>query len=66
MKCGEYPMTTLKRRSDGKVSRSGEIKLGRFETSSLKDVEEDIANHKKILIDMSKIYHQTTNNEVKS
>ena len=42
-------MTTLECRSDGKVSRSVEIKLGRFETSSPKDVEEEIANHMKIV-----------------
>ena len=58
-------MTTLKRRSDGNVSRSGEKKIERFETSPPKDVEEDIANLIKILKDMSKMFHQTTSNEIK-
>ena len=59
-------MTTLKRHRDGKVSRSGEIKQGRLEISLPKKVEEELANHIKILKDMSKMFHRTTNNEVKT
>ena len=58
-------MKTLKRHRDGKVSRSGEIKLRRFETSTLKEAEEEMINHMKNLKDMSKMFHRTTNNEVK-
>ena len=59
-------MTTLKRHSDGKVSRSGEIKLGRFGTSSPKYVEDEIVSHMKILKNMVEMFQRTTNNEVKN
>ena len=58
-------MNTLKRHSDERVSCSGEIRFGSFETSSSKDVEEEIESYFKILKDMSKTFHRTTNNEVK-
>ena len=58
-------MTTPKRHRDGKVSRSGEIKHGRLETSLATEAEEELANHITILKDMSKLFHRTTNNEVK-
>ena len=57
-------MTTLKLHRDGTVSRSGEIKFGRFYTSSPKEVEEETDNHMKIMKDISKIFHRTTNSEV--
>ena len=56
------PMTTLKRHKDRKVSRPGEIKLGRFETCLPEEVEQEIANHVK---DMSKRFHGMTSKEVR-
>ena len=58
-------MTTLKLHSDGKVSRSGETKLERFEASSPKNAEEEIANRMKTLKDKSKMFQRTSNDEVK-
>ena len=55
-------MITLSRHRDGKVSRPGEIKLGRFETSLPKEVEEEIANQ---VNDMSKRFHGMTCKEVR-
>ena len=58
-------MTTLKHHMDGRVSRSGETKLGTVKTSSPTEVEKEIADHMKIMKGISKIFHRTTNNEVK-
>ena len=57
-------MITLKRHRNGKVFCSAETKLGKIETSSSEEVEEETTNHMKILKDMSKMFHRMTNNEV--
>ena len=48
-----------------KGSRSEDIKPGRFNTSSPKEVEEETANLMKNLKDMSKMFQRMTNNVVK-